>query len=97
MNKILIAPSGRHASSPKLWAGRPDWFSHSYGECDRGIGRDQGVPGRFDAEANGLNGITGTIRLPDGSWTPRVCYETEEDWVADVALAYTGCEIIREF
>lgn len=76
-------------SSPKLWA-RTDRMVGEFDISDE--------PGWYDAEANGISGMTGIIWRNGGhpaDVMPRRLYASVEEWMADIQREYPDAVIIR--
>jgi hypothetical protein len=88
---VKIRISAGVGSSPKLWAVLGGKAGSQVGEFDLG------EPGRYDAEANGISGMSGIVwkRGRIAETHPRKLYGSVDEWVADVAAEYPGAEIER--
>ena len=75
-------------SNPKLWA---VGGNRQIGEFDL-----SDEPGSYDADADGINGMSGIVWRPDGSVKPRELYASVEAWVADIQREYPNAVIIRD-
>jgi hypothetical protein len=93
MQKVIRVTAGI-GSNPKLWAilqsGKQ---SGQVGEFDL-----SDEPGRYDAESDGINGMSGII-WRNGSHPsdvlPRKLYHSINEWIADVSAEYPDATIIK--
>ena len=90
---VTIRISRATGSSPKLWAVlRSGKLRTQVGEFDLAD-----KPGSYDAEANGINGMSGIVwkcgRVAETY--PRKLYASAEEWIADIVREYPDAEVIR--
>ena len=78
-------------SSPKMWAVSSGSRGSQVGEFDLG------EPGRYDAEANAISGMSGIVwkRGCVAETFPRKLYGSVDEWVADIRAEYPDAEIVR--